>query len=58
MAPLPVQDNYGGWLSPVSITDFENYAAIVFRNFAGRVKHWTTFNEMQTFIQLGYNVGT
>ena len=48
-----LHDKYGGWLSEDSVADFAEYADICFRAFGDRVKHWSTFNEPWTFVEVG-----
>ncbi|RDY01891.1 Cyanogenic beta-glucosidase, partial [Mucuna pruriens] len=43
--PQALQDDYGGFLSPHIINDFQDYAELCFKEFGDRVKHWITFNE-------------
>ncbi|KAL2328836.1 hypothetical protein Fmac_022263 [Flemingia macrophylla] len=43
--PQALQDDYGGFLSPHIINDFQDYAELCFKEFGNRVKHWITFNE-------------
>jgi beta-glucosidase/6-phospho-beta-glucosidase/beta-galactosidase len=56
--PQVLQDKYGGWLSDQSIPDFAAYAAACFSAFGDRVIHWTTFNEMASFLPGGWAMGT
>lgn len=56
--PQALEDLYGGWLSPNIVDDFTRYAEACFRNFGGRVKYWSTFNEPNIFIPRGYDTGT
>lgn len=55
--PQSLQDKYGGWASPAVVDDYARYAALVFKEFGGKVKNWSTFNEPRTFCTLGYGVG-
>eukprot|EP01018_Ginkgo_biloba_P002552 Gb_20621 [translate_table: standard] len=55
--PQALEDSYGGWLNPQIITDFAAYAEICFEAFGDRVKYWTTFNEPNLFVPLGYTLG-
>lgn len=48
-----LHDKYGGWLSEDSVADFAQYARICFEAFGDRIKHWSTFNEPWTFIEVG-----
>ncbi len=47
----------GGWLNPQSPVWFENYAKLIAKRFAGKIKHYFTINEPQCFIGLGYGNG-
>mmetsp|Transcript_48250 Transcript_48250/g.149063 ORF Transcript_48250/g.149063 Transcript_48250/m.149063 type:complete len:469 (-) Transcript_48250:152-1558(-) len=55
--PECLDAEYGGWLSPKVIEDFEAYAAACFDCFGDRVKSWITFNEPWTFVYLGSGWG-
>ncbi|CAG0918060.1 unnamed protein product [Notodromas monacha] len=54
--PQALQDR-GGWLSNESPDWFDEYAAILFREFGDRVNLWITFNEPWVFCVLGYGTG-
>ncbi|GMF55083.1 unnamed protein product [Phytophthora fragariaefolia] len=43
-----------GWLHPDIAAHFQDFAALAFREFGGKVKYWATFNEPLTFISGGY----
>ncbi|PWA88948.1 glycoside hydrolase family 1 [Artemisia annua] len=55
--PQVLEDEYEGWISKKAVEDFVAYADVCFRKFGDRVKHWTTFNEVNVFILGGYDVG-
>ncbi|GMI87428.1 beta glucosidase 40 [Hibiscus trionum] len=55
--PQALEDKYNGWLDRQIIEDFATYAETCFKLFGDRVKHWTTFNEPDTFTVQGYDVG-
>lgn len=56
--PLALEERYGGLLNKDEfVADFTHYARVVFTAFAGKVKHWITFNEPWCSSVLGYNVG-
>ena len=55
--PQALEDEYEGWLSPASVDDFAAYADLAFREFGGKVKFWSTFNEPYTFAFCGYAHG-
>ncbi|OMO71967.1 Glycoside hydrolase, family 1 [Corchorus olitorius] len=55
--PQALQDRYNGWLDRQIIQDFAAYAETCFQKFGDRVKHWTTFNEPQSFTVQGYDTG-
>ncbi|XP_009135219.1 beta-glucosidase 47 [Brassica rapa] len=56
--PQELECRYGSWLNPQIREDFEHYAEICFRHFGNRVKFWTTFNEPNVQVILGYRKGT
>ncbi|KAE9588311.1 hypothetical protein Lal_00002712 [Lupinus albus] len=55
--PQALEEEYGGFLSPNIVNDFEDYAELCFKEFGDRVKHWITLNEPWTFSQNGYALG-
>ncbi|WJX50305.1 Beta-glucosidase 12 [Trifolium repens] len=55
--PQSLEDEYGGFLSPLIIKDFQDYAELCFKTFGDRVKHWITLNEPWTFSRDGYTTG-
>ncbi|XP_052733602.1 beta-glucosidase 13-like isoform X2 [Vigna angularis] len=52
-----LEDEYGGFLSPRIVKDFQDYAELCFKEFGERVKKWITLNEPLTFSELGYAEG-
>lgn len=56
--PQILQDTYGGFESRQIIQDFTDYATILFKRFAGKVKYWVTLNEQNIFIMHGYKLKT
>ena len=54
--PVALQSQ-GGWLNPDSPIWFENYAELIAKRFAGKIKYYFTLNEPQCFIGLGYRTG-
>ncbi|XP_078166597.1 putative inactive beta-glucosidase 14 isoform X2 [Carex rostrata] len=55
--PNELEERYSAWLSPEIQEDFEYYAEVCFKAFGDRVKHWTTFNEPNILVNLGYSMG-
>lgn len=48
---LPAElEKKGGWNNRETIAAFEEYCAILFENFSGRVKYWLTINEQNMMI--------
>lgn len=51
--PQALQDKYQGWLSADIVTDFGNYAKIVFDALGDICSNWVTMNEPRTFCTEG-----
>ncbi|XP_072948337.1 myrosinase 1-like [Epargyreus clarus] len=47
----------GGWTNPLITDWFAEYASVVFKLFADRVKMWVTINEPNLMCDLNYNTG-
>ena len=56
--PQALEDLYHGWESREIITDFVNYAEILFNAFKGKVKYWVSLNEQNIFTQHGWVLAT
>lgn len=56
--PQALQDEYGGWESRQIVSDFVDYATVLFEAFRGKVKYWVSLNEQNIFIQMGYLLAT
>ncbi|QCE14349.1 beta-glucosidase [Vigna unguiculata] len=55
--PQVLEDEYGGFLSPLIVKDFRDYAELCFKEFGDRVKYWVTLNEPWSYSQNGYASG-
>ncbi|KAL9263252.1 Beta-glucosidase 17-like protein [Drosera capensis] len=55
--PNALQEEYSGFLSPLIVEDFKNYADLLFKTFGDRVQYWTTVNEPNLATRQGYNYG-
>ncbi|XP_020211712.1 beta-glucosidase 12-like [Cajanus cajan] len=55
--PQALEDEYGGFLSPNIVNDFQDYAELCFKEFGDRVKYWITLNDPWTFSDHGYAKG-
>ncbi|XP_074556242.1 beta-glucosidase 12-like [Curcuma longa] len=55
--PQSLESKYLGFLSPLVVDDFRDYAELCFREFGDRVKHWITFNEPWSYCSSGYSSG-
>ncbi|KAL4317323.1 hypothetical protein AHAS_Ahas15G0373600 [Arachis hypogaea] len=56
--PQALEDEYGGFLSPKIVNDFQDYAEVCFKEFGDRVKHWITLNEPWSYSNHGYAKGS
>ncbi|KAL3522878.1 hypothetical protein ACH5RR_015712 [Cinchona calisaya] len=55
--PQALEDAYGGFLSSRIVSDFRDFADILFSQFGDRVKYWIPLNEPWTFSNHGYAIG-
>ncbi|XP_056169441.1 beta-glucosidase 12-like isoform X2 [Syzygium oleosum] len=55
--PQTLEDEYGGFLSPGIVDDFQDYVGVCFKEFGDRVKHWITLNEPFSYSVGGYGIG-
>ncbi|RDX87882.1 Beta-glucosidase 12, partial [Mucuna pruriens] len=55
--PQALEDEYGGFLSPQIINDFQDYSELCFKEFGDRVKYWITLNEPFSYSMFGYATG-
>ncbi|RDX96751.1 hypothetical protein CR513_20548, partial [Mucuna pruriens] len=55
--PQALEDEYGGFLNPQILKDFQDYAELCFKEFGDRVKHWVTLNQPYTYSTGGYATG-
>ncbi|KAL1539995.1 beta-glucosidase [Salvia divinorum] len=55
--PQALEDDYGGFLSPLIIDDFRDFAEVCFKEFGDRIRHWITVNEAYMFSLTGYDGG-
>ncbi|XP_031387970.1 cyanogenic beta-glucosidase-like [Punica granatum] len=52
-----LEDEYGGFLSPLIAGDFRDHTELCFKEFGDRVKHWITLNEPWSYSVIGYAMG-
>ncbi len=55
--PLYLMTEYGGWTNRKLIGFFERYARTVMKRYAGKVKYWMTFNEINMMRQMPFAAG-
>ena len=52
--PQALQDEYGGWSNKTVVSDFGDYARVMFDHFSDKVRYWVTVNEAWTTSIHGY----
>lgn len=55
--PQVLEEEYDGFLNPLVVTDFCDFADLCFWEFGDRVKQWSTFNEPWSYCGGGYVTG-
>jgi beta-glucosidase len=55
--PQPLEDK-GGWQNRDTAKAFGDYAGYIAGRLSDRVRHFMTVNELSTFVELGYRLGT
>ncbi|XP_043722141.1 beta-glucosidase 18-like [Telopea speciosissima] len=55
--PQVLEDRYGSWLNSQIQQDYGYFAEVCFKAYGDRVKYWSTFNEPNMTITLGYLSG-
>ncbi|GMN26516.1 hypothetical protein TIFTF001_001342 [Ficus carica] len=55
--PQTLEDEYGGFLNPLIVNHFKDYAELCFKEFGDRVKHWITLNEPWSYSMGGITKG-
>lgn len=48
--PLHLAKEYDGWINRSMIGFYENYVRTIFARYAGKVKYWLTFNEINSIL--------
>ncbi|KAJ4968640.1 hypothetical protein NE237_015341 [Protea cynaroides] len=56
--PQYLEDRYGSWLSFQMQEDYTHFVEVCFETFGDRVKYWSTFNEPNITVTLGYLSGS
>lgn len=56
--PQALQEEYGGWEDRRIVDDFVAYCRVLYRRFAGRVRHWVSLNEQNFNLTNAYLLGT
>ncbi|CAH2715873.1 Aryl-phospho-beta-D-glucosidase BglC [Neobacillus rhizosphaerae] len=49
--PMALVEKYDGWINRQSVEDFSKYAEFVIKEYADKVKYWTTINEQSIILQ-------
>ncbi|WP_029068999.1 glycoside hydrolase family 1 protein [Jonesia quinghaiensis] len=55
--PLHLAEQYNGWVNRDMIGFFERYARTVLERYHTRVKHWLTFNEINSVLHIPFGSG-
>lgn len=55
--PMYLVNNYGGWSSREVVSFFENFCKTVFTRYKEKVKHWITFNEIDSIVRHPFTSG-
>lgn len=48
--PIALIQKYGGWKDRRMVDAYTHYCEVLFRRFAGKVKYWLTFNEINMIL--------
>ena len=51
-------DAKGGWMDRSTVDAFAKFAAVIFREYGDKVKHWLTINEQNVMVLYGEAIGT
>ncbi|CAI0412783.1 unnamed protein product [Linum tenue] len=55
--PQALEAEYKGFLNPRVVSDFRDYAEVLFKEFGDKVKNWITINEPLSYSAAGYAYG-
>ncbi len=55
--PLALAERYNGWVSRDLIGFYERYVRVLFDRYGARVKHWLTFNEINSVLHWPFMSG-
>lgn len=55
--PLALAERYDGWVSRELIGFYERYVRVLFERYGHRVKHWLTFNEINSVLHAPFLSG-
>ncbi|MBD0786504.1 glycoside hydrolase family 1 protein [Vibrio sp. Y2-5] len=55
--PMYLVNEYGGWTSRKVIDFFENLCLTLFNRYKDKVKHWITFNEIDSIVRHPFSSG-
>ena len=52
--PIALIQKYGGWKDRRMVDAYTHYCEVLFRRFAGKVKYWLTFNEINMLLHMPF----